>query len=385
MRPHRSTARRGLTFGRRRLGFVTVACILIFASAGVAQEEYKEPPFPEGRVSQPPPDTLMPQILAAIQGVAAPDLAALARALHIGKRPEDATTGAATQELLPIGDLDGDGVPEMLLKWPLPDDATSGEVAPAPDSSPLWSVYLLSWDGTHWRASRVATGIEQLVPSVINLGPSPGTCLALVTQEGDPQDIYPQVFQVKNHAAALLWDSQADDSRYQTLLQGRVSFENRRNAPAEMIVTGRADPGLLKVSPKGHRGFQARVIYRWDGKAFIPAKTEYTPGGDYTVYRFISALHLHDFASAYSEVVPGKFLQMDSPTVDAFRHFIESNWPEFLQDNVFDAPEPAAGSRDENIFVLHKADTVKVYHPDFSIDGKFLLTGLSSSREVAEP
>ena len=44
-------------------------------------------------------------------------------------------------------------------------------------------------------------------------------------------------------------------------------------------MTGRADPGFLQVEPKGHRGFQARAVYHWDGKAFIPAKTEYRQPG----------------------------------------------------------------------------------------------------------
>jgi hypothetical protein len=154
-----------------------------------------------------------------------------------------------------------------------------------------------------------------------------------------------------------------------------------------MIVTGRADPGFLQVERKGQRGFQARAIYHWSGTAFIPAKTEYSANQDYTVYRFISALHLHDYDSAYALVVPAEFLKVDSPTLDKFRHFIQDNWPEFLQNEVFAAPEPPASSPDEHLFVLSKPDKHYVYHPVFSSDGKFLLTGLTRTQEAlpAEP
>jgi len=206
-----------------------------------------------------------------------------------------------------------------------------------------------------------------------------------VILDGDSPIPYPTIFQVKDHAAALLWDAQADDSRYQPLLQGRVSFTDHAGASAEMIVTGRADPGFLQVDRRGQRGFQARAVYHWSGTAFVPAKTEYSANQDYTVYRFISALHLHDYASAYALVVPAKFLKVDSPTLDKFRHFIQDNWPEFLQNEVFAAPEPPAGSPDEHLFALSKPDKHFVYHPIFSSDGKFLLTGLTRTQEATEP
>ena len=76
--------------------------------------------------------------------------------------------------LSPVGDLDGDGVPEMLLKWAIPDVVVGAEVAPAPDSRPLWGVYLLSWTGARWKPSRLLTGVEDFTPLVINLGPPVG-------------------------------------------------------------------------------------------------------------------------------------------------------------------------------------------------------------------
>jgi hypothetical protein len=356
------------------------ACLFILlTSAAFAQEEDKDIPLPETKASPAPPDSLLPQINAAIQGVTVPDAAALAKALRVGETPEG---GAPPNTLAPIGDVDGNGVPEMVLKWAIPDVAAGAEVAPAPDSSPLWAVYMLSWDGAHWKASRLVTGAEDFHLAMINLGPPVGHAVAVLMRDGEPSVPHPAVFQFKDHLATLLWDAQSDDSRFQPLLQGEVSFRDHEGAPTEMIQTGRADPGFLHVAPSGHRGFEARAIYHWDGKGFIPAKTEYSANQDYTIYRFISALHLHEYASAYALVVPAKFLNADAPTLDAFRHLIQDDWPEFLQNEVFEAPEVPAGTHDDHIFVLPKADGIKVYHPVFSSDGKFLLTGLTSNREA---
>jgi hypothetical protein len=320
----------------------------------------------------------LPQITAAIQGVATPDVSTLSQALHL----ISGAPGDPVNKLVPVGDVDGDGVPEMLLRWAMPDVPVGADVTPDPDSNPLWALYLLSWNGAHWQTSRLLTGVERFQSVVIHLGPTVGLGLALVLLEDEAQVPYPVVFQVKDHAGVLLWDAQSDDSRYQPLLQGRVSFADQRAAPTEMIVTGRADPGLLRVDPNGHRGFQARAIYHWIGNAFAPVRTEYSENEDYTLYGFISALHLHDYASAYALVVPAKFMKSDSPKLEAFRQFIQDHWPEFLQDVVFEAPEPPAGSPDERLFVLSKPDKHSVYHPEFSRDGTFRLTGLTRTQEA---
>jgi hypothetical protein len=360
---------------------------LVLSAVALAQEEGQEAPPEETHSSQSLPDALLPHISAAVQGVKTPDFAALATALHIGKNLESAVPDASANTLSLVGDLDGDGVPEVLLKWAIPDLTTGDEMAPAADSRPLWGVYLLSWDGARWKASRLVTGVEDFTTIMINLGPPLGRAVVVLISDGHSQAAYPVIFQVKDHAAVLMWDAEADDSRYEPFLQGRVSFQDHVGASAEMIVTGRADPGLLQVAARGQRGFQARAVYHWDGKAFIPAKTEYSVNQDYTVYRFISALHLHDYRSAYALVVPAKFLAADSPTLDAFRQLIQDNWPEFLQDQVFEAPEPSAGAPDEHVFVLTKPDRRYVYHPVFSNDGKFLLIGLTRTQEAlpAEP
>ena len=388
MKSRRNLQRPPLLQGVRALallGLALPACLLMVARSTFAQVEDEEPPPTSTRATPTLPDPLLPQIAAAVQSVTTRDVAALSKALNIGEGLEANAPGGPYNTLAAVGDLDGDGVPEMLLRWALPDVAVGAEVAPAPDSRPLCSVYLLSWDGAHWEVSRLLTGVENFIPRVFNLGPPMGRGLAVVVLEGESPIAYPVIFRVKDHAAKLLWDAEADDSRYQLLLQGNVTFQGTADAPAEMIVTGRADPGLLQVARKGRRGFQARTVYHWDGKAFVPAKTGYAADQDYTIYRFLSALHLHDYRSAYALVVPAKFLDTASPTLDAFHQFIQDNWPEFLQDEVFEAPEPPAGSPDEHLFVLSKPDLHNVYHPVFSSDGKFLLAGLSRTHEATEP
>jgi len=107
---------------------------------------------------------------------------------------------------------------------------------------------------------------------------------------------------------------------------------------------------------------------------------EYSPGPDNSLYRFIAALHLHDFRSAYTLIDPGKFLKTDAPSLENFRQMIEENWREFLDDQVFQAREAQAGSPDTLAFEL--PDKQYVYRPALSNDGKFLLTGLERKVEM---
>jgi hypothetical protein len=361
---------------------VALACLLLYPVITSAQEEAQEPPALETPASRALTDGSFAKVAASVQDVTTRDVAALAKALHIEGGLGGPMAGAAFNTLTPAGDLDGDGVPEVLLKWAMPEVPAGAEVAPAPDSRPLWCVYLLSWDGSHWKVSHLVIGVEEYRPMVINLGPPVGRALAMITRESASGMAYPVIFQVRDHTATLLWDAQSDDSLYKPLLQGQVSFRDNANGSTEMMVSGRADPGLLQCEPNGHRGFDARAIYHWDGKAFVPLKTEYVANQDYTVYRFISALHLHDYRSAYALIAPASSLQVESPTLDAFRQYVQDNLPEFLQDEVFEAPEPPAGSADEHLFVLSQSDKRNVYHPLFSTDGKFLLTGLSRTHET---
>jgi hypothetical protein len=359
-----------------------LALSLLSATPASAQDQKPVAP-PEAPTTQVvPPDLALPRINAIAQGVTKPNPEALSKALHIGEKVEGAAANAPPNTLAVLGDLDGDGVPELIVKWAIPDVEVSADVAPIPDSRPLWGTYLLSWNGAHWNASPLLNGIDDFTAQTIGLGRTAARGLALVAMEGDPPIGYPAVFRMKNHAAELLWDAQADTSRYEPLSQGDVEFQDRGVAPAELIVTGRADPGLLQFDAKGHRGFTARAVYHWDGNAYVPAKTEYFADQDYTLYRFISALHLHDYTTAYSLTVPEKFLNSDSPTVGALHKFIQDTWPEFLADQVFQAVEPPPGSTGDYAFVAPQADKQYRYLPTFSSDGKFLLTGLKRTTEA---
>jgi hypothetical protein len=335
------------------------------ATSAPAQDQEDELPPTRIPPAQTHQDAVLSQVAAVAQSVRTPDVGALRKALHIGEQQEGAAAGVPPGTLTALGDMDGDGVPEMILKWAIPDVEVTPESMPAPDSHPLWGVYLLCWDGTGWKASRLASGVEDATVLAINLGKSAGRGIAVVTLGGNPVVAYPSVFQVKDHAVLLLWDGQADESRYEPLVQGRLDFQERGDAPAEMVVTGHADPGLLKFDPSGQRGFTARA--------------------DYTLYRFISALHLHDYRSAYSLVAPAQFLNSDSPTLDAFRQLIQDSWPEFLGDHVFEAVEPNPGSPGESLFALTLPDKQYVYRPIFSRDGKFLLTNLKRTQEAPPP
>jgi len=359
--------------------------VLMFTITAPAQDQEDELAPTRIAPTQTQPDTVLAQIAALIQSVRTPDIGTLSKALHIGEQQEGAAVGMPPGTLTALGDMDGDGVPEMTLKWAMPDVEATAESTPAPESHPLWGVYLLCWDGTGWKASRLASGVEDAAVHVINLGKSAGRGIAVVTLGDDPVVAYPSVFQVKDHAALLLWDGQADESRYEPLVHGRLDFRDRGDAPAEMVVTGHADPGLLKFDPRGQRGFTARATYHWDGKGYVPAKTEYSPGRDYTLYRFISALHLHDYGSAYALIAPAKFLNSASPTLDAFRQLIQDTWPEFLDDHVFEAVESNPSSAGENLFALLLPEKLYVYRPMFSSDGRFLLMNLKRTQEAPPP
>jgi len=198
---------------------------------------------------------------------------------------------------------------------------------------------------------------------------------------GEDRLPYPSVFQVREHEAGLLWDSQVGDNRYNPLQHGRIEFlDDPKLDQTVMIETGHADPGLLEFEPGGRRGFKARSVYHWDGQAYVPVQTDYSPRPDNTLYRYIAALHLHDFGSAYALIDPGRFLKTDKPNLEQFRQLIEKHWQEFLDDQVFQAREAKAGSPDALAFELPEKHYV--YRPTLSNDGKFLLTGLERKLEM---
>ncbi len=327
-------------------------------------------------------DDMLAGIQAILGNVPSPDLGVLGQAFDTTvKKQDEASSESSPVELIELGDLDGDGVPEVALKVLVTETSQEDiqEQASPPSSRGL---YLLSWDGTRWKASRLAAPVENMQFKVVRLGKSTGRCIAVVNFVGEEAVPYPAIFQVREHEAALLWDSQGGDNRYNALDHGQIEFQdNAKLDQTDMIVTGRADPGLLQFEPGGHRGFSARCVYHWDGQAYVPAQTEYLPGPDNTLYRFIAALHLRDFRSAYTLVDPGKFLKTDAPSLEKFRHMIEADWREFLDDQIFQAREASAGSPDALAFELPEKHYI--YLPTLSHDGRFLLMGME--RKVETP
>jgi len=331
-------------------------------------------------------DEILAKIRAALQNVSSPDLGALGQAFDTTvKKQDEASSDTSLVQLTELGDQHGDGVPEIALtvlaSAPSQGDAQA-QFPPAP--WPWRGLYLLSWDGTQWQASSLATSGQILQFHVVRLGKSTGRCIAVVNVIGEDALPFPTIFQVRDHQAALIWDSQAGENRYNALAHGRIEFlDNAKLEQTDMVVTGRADPGLLEFEPNGHRGFNARCAYHWDGEAYVPGRTEYSPGPDNSLYRFIAALHLHDFRSAYALTDPAKFLKTDAPSLEQFRQMVEAHWPEFLDDQVFHAREAKAGSAEDFAFELPSKHYV--YLPTLSDDGKFLLTGLERKVEMPGP
>ena len=326
-------------------------------------------------------DEMLAGIQAVLGNVPAPDLGVLGQAFDTTvKKQGEASSESSAVELIELGDLDGDGVSEVALKLLVTE--TSQEDAQGQESPPSSrGLYLLSWDGTRWKASPLAASAENIQFKVVRLGKSTGRCIAVVNVMGEEAVPYPSIFQLREHEAALLWDSQGGDNRYNALEHGQIEFrDNAKLGQTDMIVIGRADPGLLQFEPDGHRGFSARCVYHWDGQAYVPAQTEYLPGPDNTLYRFIAALHLHDLRSAYALIDPGKFLKTDAPSLEKFRQMMEENWREFLDDQVFQAREANAGSPDALAFELPEKHYV--YLPTLSNDGRFLLIGLERKVEM---
>ncbi len=313
------------------------------------------------------------EITSRLAKLASPEPNALARALDAewaGKgEPE-----APARLLLELGDLDADGVSEYALEWPLA--TASGTQAGATGSPPVqWLLALLSWDGAHWRASRLLAGAEAFHVEVLPASSANGPRLAVeITSMDEP---YPVVFAVRAHSAVLLWDSRSDESRYQANAQGRIEYR-MAGATLEMRVIGRADPGLIEFPREGRRGFDVRELYRWDGHAFIPVKSEYQINPDFVLYRFISALHLHDYRTAYALVDPAKFLAADPPSLEQFQEKVQDTWPEFLDDKIFAASESAEGYD----FQLQLEDgKTYVYHPAFVFQPEIRLTSLERKEE----
>jgi hypothetical protein len=318
------------------------------------------------------------EVEAAASAVGSRDSQALAQALHVklGTAPAESedSTGPSLE---PVGDLDGDGSPEYVYRWMGPIQQAAAQTAAPSDGA--WDLLLLAWDGERWRVSELLPGEGLYDLHVLpRLGDSPG--IAVI--EGLGQEPFPVVFRFQSHVAKLAWDSRSEESRYQAFAPGEVEFrEAGPDAPPEMVVTGKADPGLVHFPRAGSRGFGIATLYTWDGKAFVPKKTVYSAGEDYTFYRFVSALHLKDFRAAFDLIDPPKFLKSKDASLETFRKYIENTLPEFLDDNIFEVPDTSQETQDKFGFELTLDDQSYTYHPTYSNDGKFLLVGLERRKE----
>jgi hypothetical protein len=304
-----------------------------------------------------------------VSAVTLPDGAQLARALGVEAASQEPPADFLQNYLQDLGDLDGDSIPEYALDWTTEDTAAP---TGAEDVMPAWALFLLNWDGARWHALPMMGGFEPFSLEVLPAMTPRERRIAVTVSAGAARIPYPVVFLFHAHAVAQEWDSRSDESRYEGYHQGKVQF-GKTNGALQMISTGRADPGFLVFPKAGTRGFQARTVYDWQGNAFIPVKTEYTPNRDYTLYRFIIALHVHDFKTAYSLIEPARFLKKKKPTLAVFRKMVEDNFPEFLDDRIFRAQDSGTGGE---TFVLKMRDKVYVYTPSFAAGSRFLLTGL---------
>jgi len=318
--------------------------------------------------------TLLQNMVGAVH---IPDSRALAEALGISVGgAKEASSDSSLNSLEELADLDGDGVPEFVLKQMqsarkgAPDETHSGELPP-------WELFLVSWDGVRWQASFINEGYEPYDLTVVAPLLGRSREIALVIYAGLAEIPYPAIYQMKDHAATLAWDGRADESEYQGYAHGKIEFQNSQAGGApEMIVSGRADPGLLRFPVDGKRGFDVQSVYVWAGTGYVPKKTEYSANEDHTLYQFISALHLHDFHSAYALIDAPKFLKTDAPSPEIFRKLIEGSWPEFLDDQIFEASNPGASGTNGFNFELTEEGKHYVYAPSFGTDSKHLLAGL---------
>lgn len=310
-------------------------------------------------------------VQSRLSAIHSADAARIASALGVEAASKEPTPEFTHNYLQDLGDLDDDGVSEYALEWLGRSSLAPGPGAPE-DSPNSWALFLLAWNGARWQVSPLIGGTGFFTLQVLPAIKSGERSIAVVVLAGATEIPYPVLFRFQAHLATSLWDSRSDESRYEGYDDGHVQFLLASGA-LQMVATGRADPGFLVFPKKSGRGFEARTVYNWDGKAFIPIKTEYSANRDFALYRFIAALHLHDFRTAYSLTDPPKFLKSDKPALPAFRKLIEDAFPEFLGDQIFRAQDSAG---DDYTFKLEGSDKVYVYTPEFTGGPRFLLSGL---------
>ncbi len=319
------------------------------------------------------------EVASALSKVKSPDLQTVARALEAEiHRTSDGLADTPANTLEELVDLDGDSVPELIFKW----SRAKGFSLEDPELAgllPDWTLFLLSWKGVEWRASMLMEGDGLYELHVL---PKLGSGKAVAVVEGITLVPFPVIFQFKDHAATLLWDARAAESLYQGFAGGEVEFHELEGvADPVMVVSGKADPGFLFFRRDRQRGFVATTVYAWDGKAYVPRHTEYTPNEDYVLYRFISALHLRDFRSAYALTDPARFLNTDQPSLELFQKYVEDSLPEFLGNNIFEARDTGEDEADDYSFRVTAGNKRYVYRPRFTGDSRYLLTGLERKEE----
>lgn len=302
--------------------------------------------------------------------------AALARELGAELVSENEDPLPVSDCLVTLGSLSEGNLPVVAFKRTPAPVALPGASGPPP--VPHWRLFLLAWNGRRWTAHGMLTGYEPLAVEALPVAPDSGQLIAAIIRSPSDGVSYPVIFRPPK--AELLWDSRSDESRYEGHRDGEVRFPIARGS-LEMVETGRADPGLLIFSGAGARGFQARSTFVWKGKAFIPRGTVYEQNRDFTLYRFIAALHLHDYRTAYALVDARKFLAADQPSLKLFQERMKKAWPEFLDDRIFRARQGGPG---DWTFTMRIENNLYIYTPSFSDSAPWLLTGLKRRVEKLE-
>ncbi|TAM80543.1 MAG: hypothetical protein EPN47_14875 [Acidobacteria bacterium] len=371
------------------LFMLAVQAVLAFPAAGQARANGELVPSsapattaaPQSEIAQETGSAAFTPGLAAIQkaiaGVRSPDLQGLAGALglshaQVGQRAFDNSTIGMEA----ITGLERGGISAMAVKWQSADEGRPQEGEP--------KLYLLSWTGEGWLASYLMEAADALTLEVLPGQENTAPLFAVIIYRGTTAVPYPVIFRLQNHHASLAWDGRSDAASYAGYGFGSIQFEKTPggNVPV-MITEGQADPGLL-VFPVSQeqtgRGFQAATAYLWKSDGYVPFRTEYTHNRDYILYRFIAVLHLHDFKTAYSLIDPAQFLKTKEPTLDLFRERIQNDWPEFIDDRIFEVLARPEIDPEGHEFILRTGGgRINVYHPTFSASPSFRLTGLERS------
>jgi hypothetical protein len=333
----------------------------------------------QGRLTANSP-TSLEAIQIAIDRVRSSSLQSLAGGLglhsaQIGRQAfEDSTIGMEA-----VSGLGVDQASTAAVKWRPSDPNQGAQTEPDP------RLYLLSWDGKGWQASYLTPAADALTLQVLPVTGNTVPLFAVVIFRGIAATPYPVIFRFRDHRASIVWDGRADSSLYTGYDYGSVQFEKARsgNVPV-MVAAGRADPGLLifpTSDEQSRRGFQAATVYVWHNDGYVPFQTEYAHNRDYTIYRFIAALHLHDFKAAYSLIDPKQFLKTVKPSLDLFRKRIQDVWPEFTDDQIFEVPAGPEKGSENHLFILRLGHgEMNVYRPTFTSGPAYRLVGLDRTK-----